>query len=144
MILLDANALIALLRYEPAGPEVAELLRGRDCATPAPCLTEVVDRLIRRGGVPPEEVVDRLDPLIEGRLRVLPIENRIAWQAGEFRGVHYSRSDTDLSLADCLLLAATGADDELATSDGAVARVARTLEIEVLPLPDSKGERPDV
>jgi PIN domain nuclease of toxin-antitoxin system len=141
LILLDANALIAVLRREPAAAEVAELLRKADCATAASCLSEVVDRLVRRYGVLPKDVIDHLDPLIDASLGIVPIENQIAWQAGELRGVHYARKVTDLSLADCLLLAAAGPDDELATADRALAKVARALEISVIPLPDSKGRR---
>jgi predicted nucleic acid-binding protein len=144
LILLDANALIALLRDEPAASEVERLLHARECATPASCLTEVVDRLIRRSAVSPEEIVDRVEPLIQAKLAILPVENRLAWWAGELRGVHYARGDVDLSLADCLLLAAAEPEDELATSDGAVARVAHALDIDVIPLPDSSGRRPDL
>ena len=142
MILLDANALIALLTDEPAAGEVAELLRDNECATPASCLSEVVDRLIRRISVRPEDVVDRLEPLIDASLGILPIENRVGWLAGELRGVHYARGSEDLSLADCILLAVAEPDDRLATADRALATVARKLEVEVIPLPDSKGNRP--
>ncbi len=143
MILLDASALIAFLYGEPAEGEVAALLQGGECATPAPCLAEVVDQLIRRNGVQPEEVVDRLDPLIEAALGIVPVENRLGWQAGEFRAVHYARRDSDLSLADCLLLACVGSDDKLASSDRPLLAAARALELGVIPLPDSRGRRPD-
>lgn len=142
MILLDANALIALLKDEPAAGEVAELLRDKDCATPASCLSEVVDRLIRRAGVRPEDVVDRLEPVIDASLGIIPVENRLGWLAGELRGVHYARGSEDLSLADCILLAAAEPDDRLATADRGVAAVARELEVSVILLPDSKGNRP--
>ena len=144
MILLDASALLALLWGEPGESEVAALLRSNDCATAAPCLSEVVDKLIRRNDVLPEQVLDYLDPLIDASLGIVPVENRIAWQAGEFRAAYYSRGHSDLSLADCLLLAAAGSNDKLATADGALAGVASTLEISVIPLPDSKGNRPEV
>ncbi len=143
MILLDANALLAFLRGEPAEHEVGGLLRSGECVTPASCLSEVVDRLIRRSGVRPEDVVDRLGPLIEASLGIVPLENEIGWQAGELRGVHYGRNDADLSLADCLLLACVGPDDKLASSDGALLAVARSLDLVVIPLPDSRGRRPD-
>jgi hypothetical protein len=77
-----------VLYGEPAAGEVAALLQSGECVTP--CLAEVVDQLVRRNGVTPEEVVVRLDPLIEAALGVVPIENRLAWQAGEFRAVHYA------------------------------------------------------
>lgn len=143
MILLDANALLAFLKDEPAAGEVAALLRTGDCATPASCLSEVVDRLIRRSGVPAEEVVDRLVPLIDASLGILAIENRVGWQAGEFRGVHYARDDTDLSLADCILLAVARPDDELATADRDLAAIAAGRDISVIALPDSRGNQPD-
>ena len=144
MILLDANALIALLRDEPAAGEVGELLRENDCATPASCLSEVVDRLIRRAGVRPGDVVDRLEPLIDASLGVIPIETRMGWLAGELRGVHYARASADLSLADCILLAAAEPDDQLATADRDLAAAASKLEVSVIALPDSKGNRPEL
>lgn len=143
MILLDANALIAFLRGEPAEREVDALLRSGECATPASCLSEVVDRLIRRGGARPEDVTAHLGPLIEASLGIVPLENEIGWQAGEFRGVHYARAGADLSLADCLLLACVGPGDKLASSDGPLLTAARALELDVIPLPDSRGRRPD-
>lgn len=142
MILLDTSALIAFLYGEPAEAEVAALLGGGGCATPSPCLAEVVDQLIRRNGVPPEEVVDRLDPLIEASLGIVPIENRLGWQAGEFRAEFYRRSGSDVSLADCMLLACVGPDDKLASSDRALLAAAGELGFTTIPLLDSSGTRP--
>lgn len=142
--LLDANALLAFLFGEPGESEVAALLGSGDCVTPAPCLAEVVDRLIRRAGIPPEEVVDRLDPLIEASLGIAPIENTVGWQAGEYRAVYYSRRSADLSMADAILLACVGPEDRLASSDRTVLRVADELGFELIPLPDSSGRRPEL
>ncbi len=142
MILLDASALLALLRGEPAEAEVAGLLRGGGCVTPSSCLAEVVDHLIRHTGAEPEEVVDRLEPLIEASLGIVPLENRLGWQAGEHRGVFYRRSGSDVSLADCLLLACVGPDDKLASSDRALLVAAGELGFETIPLLDSSGARP--
>lgn len=143
VVLLDANALIALLCDEPAADEVDALLHGpKPSVTPASCLAEVVDHLIRRDRIPPEDVVERLAPLIDASIGIAPIENTVGWQAGEFRGVRYSRRDTALSLADSILLACVGPDDELASSDAAVVETARELGIAVIPLPDSNGRRP--
>jgi PIN domain nuclease of toxin-antitoxin system len=141
-VLLDANALLALLYGEAAADEVAALLWGRDCATPSTCLAEVVDRLVRRDRIPPEDVAERLDPLIGATLGIAPVENMVGWQAGEFRGVHYSRSGADLSLADAVLLACVGVEDELASSDSDLVAVALNLGLAVIPLPNSKGLRP--
>jgi hypothetical protein len=103
----------------------------------------VVDLLIRGSGVEPDAVVDHLEPLIHASLGIVPIENELGWEAGEHRGVHYARSDTDLSLADCVLLACAGPDDLLASSDRPLLRVARELEIQTIPLLDSRGNRAD-
>jgi hypothetical protein len=130
-----------LLRGEPAKAEVEDLLDGGRCATPATCLCEVVDRLIRRHGVLPEELVCHLNPLIEASLGIVPVENELGWQAGEDRALQYKRNSTDLSLADCVLLACVGQQDLLATSDRALLRVARRLDFKVIPLLDSRGHR---
>lgn len=143
MTLLDANALIALLRREPAGPEVAGLLRGRECATPTTCVTEVVDIMLRISGADPERLSERLGALLDESVDVLELGTNVAWRAGRLRAQHYDRKDTDLSLADCVLLATAGPEDEIATSDRAVAATARRLGIDLTPLLDSKGKRPE-
>lgn len=131
-----------MLRSEPAEVEVKTLFYRGECVTPATCLGEVVDQLIRRHGVVPEDIADHLEPLVDASLRIVPIENDLGWQAGQDRGVHYNRNGADLSLADCVLLACAGPDDELASSDGTLLRVARALDIGTIPLLDSYGRRP--
>lgn len=142
MTLLDANALISLLRDQPAAAEVSALLRRGNCATPASCLSEVVDRLIRKHRADADAVSKSLGPLIEEAILLLPVNQHIAWRAGEIRSAHYDRNTRALSLADCILLATAEADDEIATSDGVVALTAGELGIGVIPLPDSNGNRP--
>jgi len=144
VILLDANALISLLRDQPAATEVSELLRKDNCAMPATCLSEVVDRLTRKHRVDADAVSMLLGPLIEEVIHVLPVDRQIAWCAGEIRSAHYDRKTRALSLADCILLASAGAEEEIATSDRVVGLIARELEIGVIPLPDSNGNRPAV
>jgi len=141
---LDAIAFVAVLRREPGAPEVADLLRSRACATPAPCVAELVDKLVRRHGVSPGDLAERLGPLFDESIAVVAVDSQTAWRAGEIRAVHYHRRTAALSLADCVLLAAAGPDDEIATSDRAVAVTAQRLGIDLAPLLDSKGERPSV
>jgi len=126
LTLLDANALIGLLIGEPAREKVAELLRTGECAIPAACLSEVVDSLMRKHGVDRLSLSERLGPLLDEVLTVLPIDTRLAWRAGELRAAHYHRADSSLSLADCLLLASAGPDDRVATADGAVIALAES------------------
>lgn len=123
---------------------MASLLHRGDCATPAPCVAEIVDRLVRRWGSSSEEIAQQLGPLVDESIAVLGVDSRVAWRAGEIRAAHYHRKTAALSLADCLLLAAAESDDEIATSDRAVAATAHRLGIGLIPLLDSKGERPHV
>jgi predicted nucleic acid-binding protein len=143
LILLDANALIGLLRGQPADSEVAALLRQGNCAIPAPCLGEVVDRVIRTHGLSPATLSERLGALIDEVLPVLSIDQRIAWRAGELHAAHYHRKNSALSLVDCQLLATAEPDDEIATSDSAVIATARKLSIGAIPLLDSLGKMPE-
>jgi PIN domain nuclease of toxin-antitoxin system len=139
---LDAHAFVAVLRREPGAEEVAGLLRSRACATPAPCVAELVDKLVRRHGITPGELAERLGPLFDESIAVVAVDSQTAWRAGEIRASHYHRKTAALSLADCVLLAAAGPEDEIATSDRAVAATARRLGIGLIPLLDSKGGRP--
>jgi predicted nucleic acid-binding protein len=123
---------------------VAELIRARSCVTPAPCMAEVVDKLIRRHGIDRERLGETLNPLLTESVAVLGVDASLAWRAGELRARHYDRKTAALSLADCVLLATAGQDDEIATSDGAVAVTASLLGIDVIPLLDSSGRRPQV
>jgi hypothetical protein len=104
----------------------------------------VVDKLVRRHGIAIGDLAERLGPLFEESIAILAVDSQIAWRAGEIRAAHYHRSTSALSLADCVLLAVAGPDDEIATSDRAVAATARLLGIGLIPLLNSKGERPDV
>lgn len=145
MILLDANALVSLFGGQPAEAEVAELLQQQgNCAIPAPCLSEVIDRLVRVFGVEPSILSERLGALTDEVLSVLPTDQRIAWRAGELHAAHYHRVRTPLSLADCLLLATAEPGDKIATADAAVVMTAGRLDVGVIPLLDSKGTRPSV
>jgi predicted nucleic acid-binding protein len=109
--------------------------------TPAACVAEVVDKLVRRHGIVAENLAERLGPLFNEAIAVVAVDPQTAWRAGEIRASHYHRKTAALSLADCLLLAAAGPDDEIATSDRAVAATAHRLGIGLIPLLDSKGER---
>jgi predicted nucleic acid-binding protein len=142
LTLLDASALLSLLLRQPAGSEVSALLYRGNCAVPAPCLTEVVDLLIRKHGGKPDQVVERLGPLLEEKLPVVSTDRGIGWRAGELHAAHYHRKTAALSLPDCILLASAGPGDEIASSDSAVIDVARKLEIDVIALPVSDGQPP--
>jgi predicted nucleic acid-binding protein len=143
LILLDANALISVVLAEPAAFEVVGLLRSDDCGVPVPCVAEVRDQLIRRHAITEEEFWARTGPLVDVGVVGLPVDIEVARWAGDIRAEYYSRSGAALSLADCLLLASAAEGDQIATADAAVIRVARALDVGVIPLLDSRGRRPD-
>lgn len=144
MTLLDASALLSLLLGQPAEAEVHALLRRGNCAIPAPCIGEVVDKLMRKRRVESATVAERLGPLLEEVISVVETDRRIAWRAGELRAEHYHREESDLSQVDCLLLATADAGDEIASSDGSLLGVASRIGIGTIPLPDSSGHRPQI
>lgn len=137
MTLLDANALIALIRGEPAMERVLAILREGSTAMTTVNLAEVFDSLARRVGLSHVRIADVVEPLVEGPLRPIPVDLGLARRAGEIRSAHYHRRRQPLELADCVLLAAPGPDDKIATSDRDVLAVATELGIETIELPRS-------
>ncbi len=134
-VLLDAFALIALLAEEPAADEVEALLRSGQAAITAVNLAEALDVLQRVQGIPSERLQAVTMPLVGERMKLLPIDERIARDAADIRARRYHRTRAPLSLADCILLAATGASDALATADAPLIRVAEAENVQVRTLP---------
>lgn len=141
MVLLDAYPLIALLTNERAAGEVEALIRQGGSAATAVNVGEASHVVQRIYGVP-SEVVERQLEAVFSEVELLPIGAMEAFIAARLRARHYHRLERHLSLGDCFLLAAAGPDDGVATSDPAVAEVARLEEIDVIGLPDSAGRRP--
>ena len=73
--------------------------------------------------------------------RLVLYDREIAWRAAVLRSIHYTRTPCEVSLADCFLIAAATAEDEIATADPALAQVARAESLRILALPDSTGTR---
>ena len=142
MILLDAYCLVALAREEPAADEVEELLHTGEAAMSSVNLFEAVDFLLRRGGVPEADVRLHLSPLLDDAVQVLPVTEEHAWQGALFRARHYQRGSCEVSLADCVLLASARNGDRVATSDPAIAAIARAEGVDLVALPDTTGRRP--
>jgi PIN domain nuclease of toxin-antitoxin system len=97
-VVLDASALLAMLRREPGGDRVADLRAG--AAISAVNLAEVVTVLVRRG-VPLPRVREALDPL---DLDVRPFDLDDAYSTAELAPKTHA---VGLSLGDraCLMLA---------------------------------------
>jgi uncharacterized protein with PIN domain len=142
MIVLDAYALTALLAAEPAADEVAALISTEPTVVPSANLAEAADTLMRIHGIDVGRTRVAVESLQQSAdLRVRDVGEASAWRAASLRGAHYHRTRRPLSLGDCLLLASTGAEERLATSDPHVLDVAEAEQISWLALPDVSGKR---
>jgi PIN domain nuclease of toxin-antitoxin system len=139
--LLDASAIVAFVRGEPAADEVADALRSGEAAVVAVNVAEVIDVLVRRIGLPLDEVDVAFARLI-ALLDVRPVDVPLARRAGALRARRYDRARAPLSLADCHCIAAAGRDDVVLSSDVPLLRVAEVEGLTVRALPDSHGRRP--
>jgi ribonuclease VapC len=96
---LDASALLALLRGEPGSEQVRNAI-AQGAAISAVNLSEVVAKL-SDSGVPDAEIHQAIDPL---RLETIPFDEELAYRAGLLRPL---TRQLGLSLGDraCLALA---------------------------------------
>lgn len=117
MIILDAYAVLAFLRREPAGPQVRELIRSdEESALTLLGIAEVLDHLVRRAGIDEEEAW--LDVVQLGLAAPPALDSELAARAGLLRARHYNRRTRALSLADCVAAeTARRLDASLATAD---------------------------
>jgi PIN domain nuclease of toxin-antitoxin system len=134
-VLLDAFALIALLAEEPAAEEVEAILRRGEAAMPAINLAEALDVLQRVQGVSRERLDTIAAPLLGESIELLPVDERMARNAADIRARRYHRTQAPISLADCVLLAATGTSDVLATADAPLIAAAGLEGVQVKELP---------
>lgn len=97
-VVLDASALLAMLKDESGGAKVAAAIA--DAAIGVVNLCEVVSHFVR-AGMPAREVEDMLNAL---PLTVVAADAGLAWEAGRLRAV---TAEAGLSLGDrfCIALA---------------------------------------
>ena len=131
------------MRGEPqAADEVAQLLAS-PTALSAANYAEIVDHVMRHGGLDADEAEVRMRLLVEAGTRIIPVDDQMASRAGALRAEHHRRGTCAVSLADCCALATSLAlGTPLATADPALAAVARACGCEVIALADSRGTRP--
>ena len=137
MIVLDSYAVLALLKGEPAAPQVRALLQGddRSCLT-AVGVAEVVDHLVRLSGASEEDAA--LDLAQLGLADALAVDTSVGLRAGLLRARHYHRKNRAVSLADCVAVEAARSNDApLASTDPHLLDVCRDEDVRVMPLPDS-------
>jgi len=141
---LDAFAVIAFLRDEPARDDVEKLLRSDDtCRMSTINVAELVNVLHRSSKVD-LDVIDRQIQILElsGVIFEAP-STEIGLLAGRLRAIHYDRNDCAISLADCFALAlAITTQEPLATADTALATVTIAAGGQLMGLPNSAGKMP--
>ncbi len=133
-VLLDAFALIALLADEPAAARVEALIRTGDATMTAVNLAEALDVLQRVEGIPRTRLEELTGPLVGERIGLRDVDEQIARDAADIRARRYHRTRSPLSLADCILLAAAGSEDSIATADRPLLRAADAEGLRATPL----------
>ena len=141
MTILDAYAVVALLRDEPAAPVVEQLLTA-DADAHAQLTTvglaEVVDRLIRLMDIDEDDAV--LDIAELGLANPIDLDAPTALRAGMLRARHYHRRSRAISLADCVAAeTARATATALVTSDPHLLDTCHAESIDVIALPDTSG-----
>ena len=137
MTVLDAFAVIALFKAEPAAGQVRGLIEGGGCALTTIGVAEVVDHLVRLVGVCDEDAV--LDVAQLGLDPAIELNGGAAVQAALLRAWHYSKR-RQVSLGDCVAAAAARIGQRsVATSDPHLLDLCHDEGIAMIPLPDSSG-----
>ncbi len=138
MTILDAYAVLAVLRREAASEHVTKILRRGGASLTAIGLAEVIDRVIRLEHADADEAA--LDIAQLGLGDAVPTTASIAASAGRLRARHYHRIRCALSMADCIAAeSARAMDRPLATADPSLLDVCHAEGIAVIPLPATDG-----
>lgn len=140
MTVLDAYAVIAYLKAEPAANEVRSILGSGDATLTAVGVAEVLDHLVRLAGADEEDAA--LDVAELGLLDGIVVDPELGLAAGRLRGRRYHRSRCAVSMADCIAAEAARQDATgLATSDPHLLDVCHAEGIPAITLTASDGTR---
>lgn len=138
MSVLDAFAVIAFLRAEPAADVLQPVLESGDAFLTAVGVAEVVDHLVRVIGVDEEQAV--LDVAQLGLLEGHPVDSVLGLAAGRLRARHYHRTRCAVSMADCVAAeVARSVGRPLLTSDPHLLDVCHAEEIALVALAGTDG-----
>jgi predicted nucleic acid-binding protein len=133
---LDAYAVIAFLRGEPASEHVQPLLEDGSGVLTAVGLAEVLDHLVRLANADEDDAV--LDLAQLGLLDALPVPADIGSAAGRLRARRYHRTRCAVRMADCIAAETARATERpLATADPDLLDVCHAERIATRPLPAS-------
>ncbi len=138
MTVLDAYAVIAYLRDEPAADHVRPVLDAGGAALTAVGLAEVLDHLIRLAGAHEDEAI--LDLAQLGLLDATEVDAPVGAAAGRLRARYYHRTRCPVSMVDCIAAeTARRLGQPLATADPDLLAVCHREGIPHTPLPGSDG-----
>ena len=140
MSILDAYAVIAYLRSEPAAFEVRPLLDSGDGTLTAVGVAEVLDHLIRLAGADEEQAA--LDLAQLGLLDGVAVDSGLGLAAGRLRARRYHRTRCAVSMADCIAAeAARQRATSLATNDPHLLDLCHMEGVPTMVLTASDGTR---
>ncbi len=105
-------------------------------------LAEAADVLARTYGLPVTASRMALSPILGDPVRIIDGDAELAWRAASIRSEYYAKRAREVSLADCFLIGAARENDAIATSDPALAAVARAEGVRVEGLADRRGRKP--
>lgn len=138
-MILDAYAVLALLKGEPAAVDVQRLLESEQVAVLTVVgVAEVLDHVVRLEGATEEDAA--LDLAQLGLAEAIPVDGGLAARAGLLRARHYHRTTRAVSLADCVAAEVARAEGSpLVTADPHLLELCRDEGIDTVVLPDSSG-----
>jgi predicted nucleic acid-binding protein len=140
LTVLDAYAVIAYMRAEPAAGEIRPLLGGGDATLTAVGVAEVLDHLVRLVGADEEDAA--LDLAQLQLIDAIVVDSEIGLGAGRLRARHYHRSRCAVSMADCVAAeAARRTGHALATSDPHLLDLCHKEGIAMIVLSGSDGTK---
>ena len=135
---LDAFAVLALLKGETAANQVRGLIEDRGATMTTVGVAEVIDHLVRIVRVTDEDAALDLAQLELADPE--PLDAELALRSGLLRALHYHRRTRAVSLADCVAAeTARALGIPVATSDPHLLDLCRDTGIDVIPLPDTHG-----
>jgi PIN domain nuclease of toxin-antitoxin system len=136
MTILDAQAVLAFLRDEPAADEVERLMP--DGGLPMTGVAEVIDHLVQNLGLDEDEAAIELATLTLAPPP--PVDADLMVRVGLLRARHHDSRARDVSLADCVAAETARTEGtDLATADRHLLDLCVDEAIAVRPLPDSQG-----
>jgi PIN domain nuclease of toxin-antitoxin system len=140
-MILDAYAVLAFLRDEPAADAVDEIMSTESgAAVTSVGLGEVLDHLIRVIGIDPG--VAHRDVIRLNLGNPIAVTGDIGAAAGKLRARWYHRTRCAVSMADCIAAeTARSLGVHVVTSDPHLLDVCQAESIKYVDLPDSTGSR---